>query len=301
MLPNRTRANQQIVLQNEHGRALFSPAAGASLRSLVVRSSRGPCELLLGGEGPHRPDELPRGTGSFIMAPWPNRIRNGRIAVDGRAYSVPITSGIHAVHGTVRRRPFEIVHHTRNSARFATSLGSDWPFPGSVIYEATLDGPSLLQRLEIHSQSQRFPAGFGWHPWFKRRIGDGDAAIRAEVDAVWVVDQDMTPTGQTVAPCGPTALNAGIVPSSGSLDHCFRLASDPGPVVLQWPAVALRIESSTAMTHLQVYTPDGALCVEPQTCCVDAFRLASAGVPGTGVAYVEPGAPLTGWTRWTWS
>src|SRR3970040_747675 len=103
MLPTRTKTNLQIVLQNDHGRATISPAAGASLRSLLAVTPRGRFELLVGGEGPHEPDRLPSGTGSFLMAPWPNRIRNGRIGVNGKAFSVPVNSGIHAIHGTVRR------------------------------------------------------------------------------------------------------------------------------------------------------------------------------------------------------
>jgi galactose mutarotase-like enzyme len=290
----------QIVLQNERGRAVISPAAGASLRSLLTMTARGRFELLVGGEGPHEPDQLPSGTGSFLMAPWPNRIRNGRITADGRAFSVPVNSGVHAIHGTVRRRAFEVVHADKHQCRLSCGLGPDWPFPGHVVYEASLEGASLLQRIEVHAEVQRFPVGVGWHPWFKRRIGGGDAIVDAPVEAVWVLDRDMTPSGETVAPSGPTALRGGITPAPGSLDDCFRLV--PGlPAVLKWPSLELRIESSPEVTHLQVYTPEGALCVEPQTCCIDAFRLAATGVAGTGLAYAEPGWPFAAWTRWSWS
>ena len=46
----------QIVIANDFGRAIFSPYAGASLRSLNVISKTGYAyELLTGGEGPHDP------------------------------------------------------------------------------------------------------------------------------------------------------------------------------------------------------------------------------------------------------
>jgi galactose mutarotase-like enzyme len=234
------------------------------------------------------------------MAPWPNRIRNGRITVDGKAYSVPVTSGVHAIHGTVRKRPFDVVRLDRTRCSLACALGPDWPFAGRVVYEAALEGPALFQRLEVHAEAVRFPAGVGWHPWFKRRIGDGDAVVNAPVEAVWVLDRDMTPTGQTIAPSGPTALTAGITPTPGSLDDCFRVA--PGrPVAVRWPPVTLTLESSPEVTHLQVYAPEGALCIEPQTCCIDAFRLAAAGVAGTGTSCAEPSRPFSAWTRWSWS
>jgi galactose mutarotase-like enzyme len=300
MLPTRTKTSLQIVLQNGHGRVMISPAAGASLRSMLVQTPRGPFELLVGGEGPHEPDRLPSGTGSFLMAPWPNRVRNGRITADGKAYSVPVNSGVHAIHGTIRRRTFEVASIEKSRCRLVSALGPEWPFPGKVVYEVSLDGPSLLQRMEVHADEQKFPVGVGWHPWFKRRIGGGDAVVSAPVEAVWVLDQDMTPSGHTVSPSGPTALNSGITPSAGSLDHCFRIT--PGrPTTLRWPSLELRLDSSPEVTHLQVYTPDGALCVEPQTCCIDAFRLASAGILQTGAAQASPGSPFIAWTRWSWS
>jgi aldose 1-epimerase len=295
-----TRPTPQIVLQNDHGRVTISPAAGASLRSLVVSTASGRFELLVGGDGPHDPGTLPSGTGSFLMVPWPNRIRNGRIMVDGRAYSVPVTSGVHAIHGTVRKRPFDVVRADGSRCALSCALGPDWPFPGRVVYEAALEGPALFQRLEVQSEGGRFPVGVGWHPWFRRRVGDGDAVISAPVEAVWVVDRDMTPTGETVAPSGPAALATGITPTPGSLDDCFRIAAGR-PVVVRWPPVTLTLDSSAEVTHVQVYTPEGALCIEPQTCCIDAFRLAAAGVVGTGAAWAEPSRPFAAWTRWSWS
>lgn len=300
MLTTRTKIPSQIVLQNDHARVGLSPLAGAGLRSLAIKVRRATLELLAGGEGPHDPALLPPGTGSFLMVPWPNRIRNGRVTCDGQSYSLPITSGIHATHGTVRRKPFEPVRYDRSSAVLKGDLGPEWPFGGFVVYEVRLDGASLFQRLTVHAAERRFPVGVGWHPWFKRNLGQGDVLVSAPVEAVWVLDAEMTPTGETLPPSGPTLLNGKESPTPGSLDNCLRVSAGQ-PVTLKWPEAAVRIDSSPEVGHIQVYNPGAAICIEPQTCCIDAFRLSAAGIPGTGAAHAEPGKPFTASTRWTWT
>jgi len=300
MLTTRPRQAPQIFLQNEHAKVGVSPLAGAGLRSLAIKSRRGAIELLAGGEGPHDPAVLPPGTGSFLMVPWPNRIRNGRVSCDGRSYSLPITSGIHAIHGTVRRKPFELIQSDRTSAVLKGELGPEWPFGGHVVYEVRLDGASLFQRLVVHAAERRFPVGVGWHPWFKRNLGQGDVKVTAPVEAVWVLDADMTPTGETLPPSGPMLLNGKASLTPGILDNCLRVS--PGqPVILAWPEAVLRIDSSPEVGHIQVYNPGAAICIEPQTCCIDAFRLAGAGITGTGAAFAEPGKPFNASTRWSWT
>jgi hypothetical protein len=61
------------------------------------------------------------------------------------------------------------------------------------------------------------------------------------------------------------------------------------------------MESSSEVTHAVVYTPEHAVCVEPQTCANDAFNLDARGVEGTGVTIVEPGRPLVATTIWRWA
>ena len=294
----------KVTLQNDHGRAVLSPLAGASLRSLRVRSSGSEThELLVGGEGPHDPLRLPSGTGSFIMAPWPNRIRDGELHATGALYRLPVNMGRFAIHGTVRDRAWQVLSASSTTVRLAVELGDPWPFGGLVLYEASLEGPSFWQSLTIQATEggQPFPAGLGWHPWFRRNLGTGDVRIHVPgQEIVWELDHEMCATGRQLKPQGPTDLRWGLVPEVGSLDHCLRI--EPGtPAQLEWPgALTLEIRSSPEVSHLQVYTPEDAVCVEPQSCTVDAFRLAALGIEGTGAAEAAPGRPFTGWTRWSW-
>ena len=298
----------EIVLTNSRVRAVFSPGAGAALRSLRALKNGREIELIAGGEESHDPSNVPMGTGCFIMAPWPNRIRDGRLVVDGETFQLPLDWPPHAIHGTVSNVRFAASVTAGDDATAATAcrmsaqLTQPWPFRGSVHMDAALDGPSLVQTLTVEAAEgeRRFPAGFGWHPWFHRNLGGGDVSIRANVQKVWVVEDDMTATGETRDPSGPADLRSGLVPEIGSLDTCFSIEPESA-VELKWPEITLTLTSSRALSHLVVFTPEHAVCVEPQTCAKDAIRLQREGISGAGTVFVSPGKPLTGRTVWTWS
>jgi aldose 1-epimerase len=182
-------------------------------------------------------------------------------------------------------------------------LAAPWPYRGSVVSEVALEWNSLVQTLTVTSQDRECPAGFGWHPWFRRTLapGSGQVSLHADAEAMWVLDSTITPTGETVKGEAVEQLWRGVQLAAGAIDGCFRMLQG-NSAELTWPEVRLEMSSSANVSHLMVYTPkDGtALCVEPQTCAVNAFQLAKSGVPRTGAASARPDAPLTGWTRWTW-
>ncbi|MBM3957153.1 MAG: aldose 1-epimerase [Gemmatimonadetes bacterium] len=279
------------------------------MRSLRTLTDRGEVELLAGGEGRHDPLAVPRGTGSPIMAPWPNRIRDGILVVEGQTFRMPLNVPPHALHGTVWSSPFAASVTARDRAGRATAcrmsidLKEPWPFRSRLHVDAGVEGRSLTQTLTIEAaegERRRFPAGFGWHPFFRRNLGGGDMAVKANVLRRWVTLGDMTATGETVEPAGKFDLRVGPVPAVGSLDVCFSIEPE-SPVVLTWPEITLTLRSSRTLSHLVVYTAPHATCVEPQSCTIDAFKYERDGLGGTGTAYVSPGRPLVGRTVWTWS
>ena len=295
----------ELALENSEGRVVISPRAGASLRSLRVRAPSGEFELIVGGDGPHDHASLPHGTGSFIMAPWPNRIRDGRLPASDGEHSLPVNSGVHAIHGLVREREWSVLERDETAATLAVDLESPWPYRGRVVYLVSLDGAALVQTMSIEAADgeRPFPAGFGWHPWFRRSLGQGQMRLTAGVADQWQMDETITPTGAVITPPLLDEMRAGAVFPPGAMDGCFRLG-DGGRVTLEWPEVTLEMFSSPELAHIQTYTPrpplDHAICVEPQTCAVNAFQLAQQGFRGTGAATVAPGNPLRATTRWAW-
>ena len=294
----------EIVLSNDHGRAVISPLAGATLRSLSVRRSDGKQhELLTGGEGPFDPYKVPQGTGSFIMAPWPSRMTNAVLHANGRTYQLPPNRGEHGHHGFVREKPWRIVESSQTRAVLDLAMESPWPLRGIVVYEAVLDGPSIKQTLTFSSGGKsRYPVGFGWHPWLRRNIGSGELTLRAPGQLMdWEIDSNGTVTGKQVPVGEKLDLKAGAQPAVGSFNNCFNITPQ-SPVQVSWPdLINLEIVSSSNVSKLAIYSPEGSVCVEPWSCISDGFRLSAQGVTDTGVQYVVPGAPIAGWTRWSWS
>lgn len=293
----------RIEIANECGRAVVSPAAGASLRSLRARVGDREYELLAGGrDEPFDPRILPSGSGSFLMAPWVNRIRDGRLVAADGVHILPLNHGAHAIHGTVRQRRWEVEEVAASFAILRTALADPWPYRGLVRYHIELGGASLRQRLEVHAaeNEREFPAGVGWHPWFARSLGTGEGTVRADVEAQWELDASMTPTGA----CAPTALSrklrAGGHFAPGEVDGCFRLSAGAA-ITARWPELVLSIRNSSAVTHVMLYSPQHAICIEPQTSTVDAFQLTARGVAETGSRSVVPGRPLIAWTEWSWA
>ena len=93
------------TISNESASLTLSPDYGASLRSLRINKSGNSYELLAGGDNTHDPIDMSLGEGSFIMAPWVNRIRDGRLVAPDGIHNLPISDPPHAIHGLVRQRP----------------------------------------------------------------------------------------------------------------------------------------------------------------------------------------------------
>jgi hypothetical protein len=71
-------------------------------------------------------------------------------------------------------------------------------------------------------------------------------------------------------------------------------------IVLSWPELALTMTGSETITHFMFYSPEHALCVEPQTCTVDAAQLADRGISNTGHVLIDRNNPLIATTTWSW-
>jgi aldose 1-epimerase len=213
--------------------------------------------------------------GSYPMAPYAGRIRNGTFRYAGREHRLPITMPPHAIHGTVLDRPWRI----EADGSIATELGPDWPFAGRAVQRIGLGVDGLACRLEVHAD-EPMPASIGWHPWFRRRVDGvaGEVELEFEAGAMYVRDADGIATTERVAP------------PPRPWDDCFT--DVVRPPVLRWPGfLELTIESDCP--EWVVYTvPEDAVCVEPQTAPPDALN--------TSPFVVTPDRPLVATMTWRW-
>ncbi len=105
-------------------------------------------------------DENPLAWGSYPMAPWAGRVRNGVFVWKEQEYRLPLSLPPHAIHGTTFARPWE----RTGPNRIEIELGDDWPWPGVAIQEFSLRDDVLALHLEVRATTQSFPATLGWHP-----------------------------------------------------------------------------------------------------------------------------------------
>jgi aldose 1-epimerase len=261
-------------LDSPRAHAVVDLTHGGRLSSLVVDGR----ELLV-TDGPG-----PIAWGSFPMAPFAGRVRDGRFAFRGETYRLAIKMPPHAIHGTVLDRPW----HRLDRRMIGTELGPGWPFAGRATQAFELHDAHFIFRLELHAD-EPMPASIGWHPWFRRQppsvIEAGQAphsiaSLELDLDAGAMYRRDAA--GITTA--------ERVAPAPGPWDDCFTdLRRSP---VLRWPGF-LELTIDSDCRDWVVYTmPTDAICVEPQSAPPDALNVRPA--------IVEPGRPLVAEMRWTW-
>ncbi|MVU80290.1 aldose 1-epimerase [Nocardia sp. ET3-3] len=219
--------------------------------------------------------------GSFPMAPWCGRMRDGILHWNGRDHQLPRNAEPHAIHGTVRDHPWEVVRHNTTELVLTQDLRAPWPFPGRVTQSFELTPESVELRMTVEATGEPFPAQLGWHPWFHRRLTPDGKDVEISFTPAWQERR------------GPDHLPDGtrIPPGPGPWDDCFGMP-DGVHVVLTWPG-AVELTIASPLQWVVVYDePAETVCVEPQSGPPDGLN--------TLPQVVAPDRPLTGSTRWSW-
>jgi galactose mutarotase-like enzyme len=248
-----------------------APAVGGRIAALEVH----------GWDVLRRDGWTDREWGSFVMAPWVGRLRDGRVRWHGRDWTMPLTEPPHALHGTVLDVPWDVASVDAASITLVTSLGEAWPFEASIARRIELHADRLVDRLTV-TAAEPMPVITGWHPWFRRRAVrlDGGAesapvelAIRAGRRVV--LDGHGLPTGDTAAP------------RAEPMDEVLLdVAGDPDVSWPGGPRLEVRAPEAAAWVVYAAH-PDG-VCVEPLTGLPDGLNGGLLGEPPVAA----PGAPV---------
>jgi aldose 1-epimerase len=299
-----------LELEGEDVRAVVDVGRGGRIASLVIRGR----ELLV----PSYDDEdRSIRWGSFLMAPWPGRLVDGRLhpswgSLDRSApatdpgqpvhpIQLPRNHGRHAIHGVVFDRPWRVEAVGTDACALSIELDrSRWPFGGRVRQRLALVGRRLEISAEVEAD-EPMPAALGWHPWFRRalRPESDPRGVRLRLRADGIVERDgMVPMGRVRSIGGAAALADGPELGRRRLDDAFVGVTEPP--VIDWPGLRLTLEIGPPLSVVTVYTPREALCVEPQTAWPNALGLPRPAGLAAGVVLVEPGRPLrVAWSmRW---
>lgn len=268
---------------------------GAALQSLVVDGR----DLIVGyPTGPER-----QGFRGALLAPWPNRLRDGRYTFDGVQHQVPINEVArnNALHGLLSWTDFDVVERGQSAAllRAVVPVQPAYPTRLQVEVQVELDDDGITITVRSRNDGERrAPYGLSTHPYLSCGTGAvDDWTLSLAADEVLEVDDRMLPTGRLLSTSG-AGLDFGAPASLRDvvLDHCFKTAAvgtsgsfaelraadgcgvritAPGDWARWWQAFTS--DTSPGALHR------AAVALEPMSCPPDAFR------SGTDVIVLEAG------------
>jgi aldose 1-epimerase len=247
---------------------------------------------------------------SYSLVPWSNRIDEAILRHRGRTHRLRADwrDGT-AIHGDAKHRPWHVLDRSPLSVRLAVdATGSHdrnfpWAYRASIRYEVR--GGVLLTALSVTNLDDvAFPAGLGFHPFWRRRLvaggGDreGEAVVRLPVAGRYPCERIM-PVGPAVRDHVVERLALGTTLEELALDDVF--SGFEGRAEVAWPdaGVTARCECSPEFSHAVLYSPQtgpdaGCFCLEPVTMVNNGFNLRERGWSGTGVVDVAPGETFEG-------
>ncbi|WGL51395.1 aldose 1-epimerase family protein [Nocardioides sp. BP30] len=289
-----------------HGRYTAHIASvGASLRALRHDGR----DLVV----PFDADEVRPAYRGAALAPWPNRVVDGRYTFDGVAHRLPLTepARCHALHGLAIWLDFAIAEQSATevvlTATIEPQTGYPWRVPVTVHHTLTDDG--LHTRISARNDSTtRAPVGLSGHPYLvagRGRVDDWTLELPAE--RFLVVDEDrlIPQYVESVATDGTFDFRSARRIGATFIDHAFtaldrdrrglatvRLTTAEGTGVgLAWDEASPWVQIHTADRPDAPDISRIGLAVEPMTCAPDAFNSEA------GLIVLAPGeSAAAGWT-----
>ena len=248
-----------------------------------------------------------------LLAPWPNRIRDGKYSFGGIDYQLAVNEVTRntAIHGLVNWHAWSVESATETSAVLTTTV---WPQPGydftlAMRVEYVLGAGGLdITLTATNAGAAAAPYGASIHPYLvggEGLVNDWTLTVPATT-SVDVDPERLLPTGgsrevagteldfQQPRLVGTTELDhplTGITPGDDGQAVARVVGPDGHGAEIRW--------DPTACPWVQVHTADRpdpednrvGMAIEPMTCPPDAFR------SGDGLLVLQPGESST--VSWT--
>ncbi|WP_028279882.1 aldose 1-epimerase family protein [Arthrobacter sp. H5] len=279
----------------QHGQYTASIASvGASLRYLRHDDR----DLVL----PYDANEVRPFYRGAVLAPWPNRVVDGKYTFDGAAHQLPLTEPerLHALHGLLVWQDWALEEKTdatvRLSAEIVPQLGFPYRLQVEVLY--ALDDAGLHTTISaVNPGPSAAPYGTSAHPYLLGGDGTVDAwTLTVPADQVLEVTEDrliptrLSPVDTTFDFRSPRMIGSTFV------DHAFTgIRYDVGVATVRVTGPDGRgaaVSFGPDCPWVQIHTADQpkdasisrlGLAAEPMTCPPDAFN------SGTDLIVLQPG------------
>ncbi|WP_084079535.1 aldose 1-epimerase family protein [Demequina sp. NBRC 110057] len=283
---------QQITLT--HGDQVATLASlGAALRIYTV----GGRDVVL----PYGEDEFPPAFAGMVLAPWPNRLRDGQYTFAGEELQVPVSEPDRgtALHGLASFQYWTVESVADASVTFTLDLAPSpgYPFQLALATTYTLSDAGLAITTEARNVgATALPYGVGFHPWFAPGGTELDACtLQLTAGQNVTVDERLLPTGavdvsgtfdirEARSLAGVGFDDAWVAPSQDGEGRSWaRLGWADGSTVEIWADSEAKAWQICTGDHVDSIRRAG-VAIEPMSCIADAFRT------GDDLITLEPGA-----------
>lgn len=300
---------RQFTLNSGAYRAVVTEV-GAGLRALELLGADGDTRPLIQGFEEH---EAAQGGAGQLLAPWPNRVADGRYHFDGEQRQLDLSEPErgNAIHGLVRWAAWRLDELSADRVVLSHRLYPQPGYPHILDLTAAYALSDAGLEVEVTAQnagSNAAPYGYAAHPYLL-------PCVQPEPEAVdqWTLhlpaerrveaDERLNPVGladvdgssydfRTARQLGRTVLDTAFGGLQRELDGIgrVRLSEPGGGRVTLW--------MDRGLEWVQVFTADpltgarhrAAVAVEPMSCPPDAFNT------GTDLIRLEPGVTVA--HRW---
>ena len=250
-------------------------------------------------------DTPPAGGCGMVLAPWPNRVRDGRWTLDGAVQQLDLSEPSlgNASHGLLRNTEYTVREATRSSVLLGARIPPQHGFPFAldtwVRYEVGAGGLMTTHGVE-NLGGARAPWAVGAHPYL--RVGAQpvpELTLTVPAARYWAMDERNLPTEELPVDGTPFDARDGVALASAELNTAFTALSPVEHAVawLDGDAGRTTVWADPDFGVLLAYTnrsfPNAegmGIALEPMTAAADALN------NGAGLRWLQPGERWSG--RW---
>jgi aldose 1-epimerase len=269
---------------------------GASLVSLEVRGQN---------VSPAWDDsESPARYHGAIIAPWPNRIEDGKYIFDGEEYQLAVNelSRNNALHGLSAQSPWRLKHISESSLECTFECGEISGYPWKIALRARyelVDEGVLVALTAKNLSGTRAPFGCAFHPYFTFPNSRANWQLSCPASEVVEVDQNrLLPTQISSITDSSAPFRGEGTPDIQGVDHAYGgFNSQNRATLTDEHAMVISITAEQNSPWLQIHAPsDGthygqSVVLEPMSCPPNAFNI------GRDVTVLESQETFEAWWR----
>ena len=243
----------------------------------------------------------------IVLAPWPNRVRDGRWNHQGAALQLDLTEVDrgNAIHGLLRNTPYRVVEKWDDSVTLGAAIVPQhgWPFHLWTTVQYALTGNGIrVTHTAINIGNHAAPIAFGTHPFLA--VGEHpieELTITARTVEHVIVDDRLNPEGLEPVVGTRFDLSGGVAVKGAQFDDAWRVEPDGDGIVrtvLSAPdGTETELWQGPEWEWLQVFITrifpgesgqQTAIAVEPMTAPADALN------SGIGLRWLQPGDSWSG-------